>query len=91
MPRSYYNYLDQFQPLHAFSTSGTWVLGAGFIVMAGYLLMSLLKGEKAPDNPWGSSTLEWTTSSPPIHQNFETAPIVTTGPYNYQQSEDEDS
>ena len=27
MPRRYYNYLDQFQPLHAFSTVG--VLGAG--------------------------------------------------------------
>ncbi len=27
MPRRYYNYLDQFQPLHAFSTVGSWVLG----------------------------------------------------------------
>ena len=27
MPRRYYNYLDQYQPLHAFSTYGS--LGAG--------------------------------------------------------------
>jgi hypothetical protein len=30
MPRRYYNYLDQFQPLHAFSTFGSWLIGAGF-------------------------------------------------------------
>ena len=28
MPRRYYNYLDQYQPLHAFSSFGAWVLGA---------------------------------------------------------------
>ena len=27
MPRRYYNYLDQFQPLHAFSTFGSWIIG----------------------------------------------------------------
>ncbi|NQY73686.1 MAG: cytochrome c oxidase subunit I [Candidatus Margulisbacteria bacterium] len=87
MPRRYYNYLDQFQPLHAFSTSGTWVLGTGFIIMAVYLFMSLIKGEKAPANPWGSTTLEWTIPSPPIHHNFETIPVVTEGPYHYQKFE----
>lgn len=25
MPRRYYNYLDQFQPLHMFSTFGSWI------------------------------------------------------------------
>ena len=30
MPRRYYNYLDQFQPLHAFSSYGSWILGLGF-------------------------------------------------------------
>src|SRR5258706_2982122 len=34
MPRRYYNYLDQYQPLHAFSTYGSWVLGAGMMLTA---------------------------------------------------------
>lgn len=34
MPRRYFNYLDQYQPLHAFSSYGSWVLGLGFIIMA---------------------------------------------------------
>ena len=31
MPRRYYNYLDQFQQLHAFSTYGSWILGFGLV------------------------------------------------------------
>ena len=27
MPRRYYNYLDQFQPMHVFSTVGSWIIG----------------------------------------------------------------
>lgn len=83
MPRRYYTYLDQFQPLHAFSTSGTWVLLLGFLLMAFYLADSLLRGEKAPDNPWGSMGLEWQTASPPVLENFEEPPVVTRGPYDY--------
>jgi cytochrome c oxidase subunit 1 len=77
MPRRYYNYLDQFQPLHAFSTFGSWVLGAGLFLVAAYLLASLRKAPDAPDNPWGGTTLEWQTSSPPITHNFEHTPEVT--------------
>ena len=36
--------------------------------------------EKAGDNPWGSTTLEWTIPSPPPHENFTTTPTVTAGP-----------
>ena len=43
-----------------------------------------LKGEKAGDNPWGGKTLEWTTASPPPHENFLVTPTVTAGPYEYR-------
>jgi cytochrome c oxidase subunit 1 len=43
-----------------------------------------LKGEKAPMNPWGAKTLEWTVPSPPPHYNFEVEPIITAGPYEYR-------
>jgi cytochrome c oxidase subunit 1 len=84
MPRRYYNYLDQFQPLHAFSTFGSWVLGAGFIVMLVYLVWSLFKGKEAPSNPWGGITLEWQTASPPPFENFENTPRVEHDPYDYE-------
>jgi cytochrome c oxidase subunit I len=86
MPRRYYSYLDQFQPLHAFSTFGTWVLGSGFIIMAFYLIKSLRNGEKAPDNPWGGITLEWQVSSPPPLENFKVVPVITHDPYDYEKA-----
>jgi len=35
------------------------------------------------DNPWGSTTLEWQTPTPPPHGNFAKAPQVYRGPYEY--------
>lgn len=35
------------------------------------------------DNPWHSTTLEWQTPTPPPHGNFEKAPQVYRGPYEY--------
>jgi cytochrome c oxidase subunit 1 len=83
MPRRYYNYLDQFQPLHAFSSVGAWILGLGFVVMAVYLLASLRRGRPAGANPWGALTLEWTTPSPPPTENFTGPVTITRGPYDY--------
>jgi cytochrome c oxidase subunit 1 len=84
MPRRYYNYLDQFQPLHAYSTYGSWILGTGLLLTAICLLGSLRKKPDAPMNPWGGRTLEWTTQSPPIEHNFEEDPVLTHGPYDYR-------
>jgi cytochrome c oxidase subunit 1 len=83
MPRRYYNYLDQFQPLHAFSSIGSWIMAVGFIVMGVYLVHSLFRGRKAPRNPWGALTFEWQTESPPITENFEKVPVLEHGPYDY--------
>ena len=84
MPRRYYNYLDQFQPLHAISTVGSWIIGLGLFITAAYLLASLRKPMDAPDNPWGGTTLEWQTSSPPIEHNFEEQPVLEREPYDYR-------
>lgn len=83
MPRRYYNYMDQFQPLHAFSSYGSWILGLGFVVMAFYLIHAIFRGRIAGNNPWGSLTSEWTTSSPPPPHNFTETPEFTHGPYDY--------
>lgn len=83
MPRRYYSYLDQFQPLHAFSSYGSWILGLGFFIMAFYLFHSLFRGRPAGDNPWGALSYEWETSSPPLPGNFEKDLKITHGPYDY--------
>lgn len=83
MPRRYYTYQEQFHQLHSFSTIGTWVLAAGFIIMAIYLFYAVAKGKVAGNNPWDALTLEWQTTSPPPHHNFERQPIAVHGPYDY--------
>jgi cytochrome c oxidase subunit I len=87
MPRRYYNYLDQFQPFHAFSTVGSWIIGFSLFMTAAYLLASLRKPADAPDNPWGGTTLEWKTSSPPITHNFHDQPVLEREPYDYRPAE----
>jgi cytochrome c oxidase subunit 1 len=86
MPRRYYNYLDQFQPLHAFSTVGSWVIGLAFFIVAFYLAKSLKEPISAPANPWGGVSLEWEAQSPPITENFHGTPVVTHGPYDFMEA-----
>ena len=71
MPRRYYNYVEEFTTLHQASSVGSYVLALGFFIMAGYLIHSLFRGRPAPNNPWGSATLEWETTSPPQYNNFD--------------------
>jgi cytochrome c oxidase subunit 1 len=48
------------------------------------LFWSMWKGPKASDNPWEATTLEWTTATPPPHDNFGGhTPVVNHGPYEY--------
>ena len=83
MPRRYYDYLPEYQAYHVISTVGSWILVAGLIVMFVNLLIALRKGGKAPADPWGGRTLEWTIASPPPVENFHTIPAITHGPYDY--------
>ncbi|MEO8446277.1 MAG: cbb3-type cytochrome c oxidase subunit I [bacterium] len=83
MPRRYYDYLPEFQVYHVISTVGSWILVSGILTMFFNLFMGLKNGKKAPDNPWGGTTLEWTISSPPPMENFEIIPTVTRGPYDH--------
>jgi len=82
MPRRYYTYAPEFQSYHQIATVGSLILALGFGVMLVYLLQSLFKGARAPDNPWGAATLEWQTTSPPHFENFEATPTVGD-PYDF--------
>ncbi len=83
MPRRYYSYLDQYQPLHAFSSVGAFIIGAGFFIMAFYLIHAMVKGKRVGKNPWGALTLEWIAASPPSQHNFDEIPVAKDGPYDY--------
>ena len=85
MPRRYFAYLEEYQALHVASTIGSLILAAGLFLQLGYLLHSLFKGEKAPQNPWGGVSLEWETESPPIEHNFEGTVICRKGPYDFDE------
>lgn len=86
MPRRYHTYDGEFSPYHVASTIGSWILAAGFIWSIVILVKAFFSktAPKAPLNPWGGTTLEWTAGSPPIHTNFEETPTVTGRPYEYR-------
>ena len=45
---------------------------------------SIFRGEKAPQNPWNSNTLEWTTPMANIHGNWPgSLPVVHRWAYDY--------
>jgi len=89
MPRRYYDYSHspEFQVLNVMSTAGASILAVGYVLPLGYLLFSLWLAPDSGPNPWGASGLEWTTPSPPPTYNFDTTPVVTSGPYDYELQE----
>ena len=89
MPRRYHVYPDEFQILHVMSTAGSTVLGFGYIILIIYLLWSVFKGPRAPQNPWSAKGLEWDIPTPPPQHNFETMPTVTEEAYAYDKGHEE--
>ena len=83
MPRRYPVYAPEFQVLNVMSTAGASILAIGYFLPLAYLLWSLRFGKSAGKNPWQATGLEWTTDSPPPKDNFETTPVVTEAPYDY--------
>ena len=60
-----------------------WLLGLAQIPFIINFFWSIKHGNKASDNPWEATTLEWTLPSPPPHGNFAKVPTVYRGPYEY--------
>ncbi len=81
MPRRYASYPIQFVGYHRASTIGAYTMGLGLVLVGLNWAHALLRGKKAPSNPWGSNTLEWRTPSPPPHDNFPDAPVAND-PYD---------
>jgi cytochrome c oxidase subunit 1 len=83
MPRRYADYLPRFARLQFFSSIGSYIMVAGLAIIFWNLWRGWRHGEKSPDNPWGGATLEWSLPTPAPYENWETAPLVTKGPYDF--------
>ena len=94
-PRRYaaHDHVEEFaelMPLHQFITYAAFAMGVAQLIFVVNFFGSLLFGKKAEKNPWQSNTLEWQTSSPPPHGNYDFQPIVERGPYEYSNPDYED-
>ena len=77
-------YLQKLMPIHQFMTYAAIITIAAQFIFVINLFWSMFKGPKASDNPWEATTLEWTTTTPPPHDNFGgVTPVVNHGPYEY--------
>jgi cytochrome c oxidase subunit 1 len=77
-------YLQHLIPLNRFITYCAIITIAAQLVFVINLFWTIFKGPKASDNPWEATTLEWTTATPPPHDNFGGhTPVVHNGPYEY--------
>ena len=78
MPRRVYTYPEQmgWGPLNLVSSAGTAVIALSVLIFIVNAVRSYRRGAAAPDNPWGASTLEWASASPPPAYNFEHPPVV---------------
>jgi cytochrome c oxidase subunit 1 len=89
VPRRYYtnSAFPIFETLKDIEQMSTWfaILGAlAQLIFIFNFFYSMFKGDKAPKNPWGSNTLEWTTEPGHIHGNWGAKlPVVHRWAYDY--------
>jgi cytochrome c oxidase subunit I+III len=78
MPRRVYTYADGlgWGTLNLVVSIGGAVFGLGTGITLLNAVWSRFRGKPAPDNPWDSDTLEFSTSSPPPEYNFAAIPVV---------------
>jgi cytochrome c oxidase subunit 1 len=78
-----YAHLKGLQHWNVLQGWAAWALGLFQILFIVNLAWSLWRGRAASNNPWDATTLEWTTTSPPPHGNFERTPTVYRDAYEY--------
>jgi cytochrome c oxidase subunit 1 len=67
-----------------FISHAAWFLGLAQLPFIINFFYSMFKGRKVTsDNPWGSTTIEWQTPTPPPHGNFARPVAAHRGPYEY--------
>ena len=97
LPRRYYNntnfpIFDDLADINVIITIFALIAGFGQLIFVYNFINSIFYGPKAPQNPWRSTTLEWTTPVEHIHGNWPgDIPEVHRWAYDYSKSgHDED-
>lgn len=88
-PRRYYSFtgfdaFKTFSDLHEFVSIAAIITFAAQFIFVFNFFYSIFKGRRATQNPWRSTTLEWTTPINPGHGNWVgEIPEVHRWPYDY--------
>jgi len=78
------NYLGPLDEVHYFITIAALITIAAQFLFVINFFYSLKAGQKASENPWNATTLEWSVASPPPFDNFGgQEPVVYRGAYEY--------
>jgi len=95
-PRRYYSFtgfdtFNKFADLNMFITSAAIITFFAQGLFAFNFVYSIFRGRLAPENPWNSTTLEWTTPRIPGHGNWPHGqiPAVHRWPYDYSKPDAE--
>ncbi len=83
LPRRYFDYLPKYATGNFYAGYGALFLIFGIFLMVINLLLSFKNERNAPSNPWGGTTLEWSTPSPPPVHNFVKEPEILDYPYDF--------
>jgi cytochrome c oxidase subunit 1 len=89
VPRRYYSntafpLFDDLMNINEFITIFTIIAALAQVLFLFNFVYSIFRGQKAPQNPWNATTLEWTTPVEHIHGNWPGAiPEVHRWPYDY--------
>src|SRR6266536_2425373 len=85
MPRRDYTYPSGlgWDSYNLAESIGGYITALGILILFGNLVVSYLRGEPAPADPWHGGTLEWTVPSPPPEYNFAVIPKVSSAYPNW--------
>ena len=89
MPRRYaqfteYQFLNKTGPLVMLVSVAAIITVSSQALFFFNIFWSMFKGRKAGANAWEATSLEWTTATPPPHDNFAgVLPTVHRGPYEF--------
>ncbi len=79
-----YAHAQEYLGLNSLMSYGAFALLIAQIPFMINFFISIKGGKKVDANPWGATTLEWLSPSPPVrHGNFVTQPVAYRGPYEY--------
>jgi cytochrome c oxidase subunit I len=78
MPRRYADYAADagWTFLNEVSSFGALLLAVGTLPFLAAVVLALRRPADQPRDPWGGYSLEWATTSPPPHHNFDVMPPI---------------